>query len=188
MNTNTVFGLFDDYGSADDAVQALHDYGVDDSHISVITRGDNVTVKHRTVVGTGAATGAATGGLVGLLAGLGSLLVPGIGTVLATGTIANTLGAALGITAMGAGLGTATGGLLGALVDLGFSEDDAHFYAEGIKRGGILVSLETNPQDENPIRDILQKAGAVDLDIRHRVWQNEGWTSFNETEKPNETY
>lgn len=184
MNTSTVVGLFDYYSNADSAVKALHDYGVDGSRISVVTR-DNDTIKQGSNAAggatTGAATGAAAGGLVGLLAGLSALVIPGIGPVIATGTIASTLATTLGMTAVGAGIGAAAGGLLGALVDLGFSHDEAEFYAEGVKRGGVLVSVETDEEDEDQISDILRGAGAVDMETRRQTWRNEGWTSFEET-------
>lgn len=183
MNTNTVVGLFDHYTNADGAVQALQDHGVDRNRISVVTR-DNDTIGQGNAAGAGAATGAATGGLVGLLVGLSALVIPGIGPVIATGTLASTLATTLGMTAVGAGLGAATGGLLGALIDLGFSQEDAEFYAEGVKRGGILVSVEADSDEEDQISDILRSAGAVDMDIRRQTWQNAGWTSFDETQEP----
>ena len=186
MNTNTVVALFDYYRNADQAVQALQDYGVDSDRISVVAR-DNDAIKQGTATGAGAVTGAAAGGLVGLLAGLSALIIPGIGPVIATGTLASTLATTLGMTAVGAGIGAATGGLLGALIDLGFSQEEAEFYAEGVKRGGVLVSVEADPDDEDKIRDILLRTGAVDMDTRRKAWQNVGWTSFEETEKPNES-
>ena len=185
---NTIVGLFDDYSNADRAVRALQDFGVDSNRISVISR-DNDAIKQGTAAGAGAATGAVTGGLVGLLAGLSALVIPGIGPVIATGTLAVTLATTLGMTAVGAGLGAATGGLLGALVDLGFSETDAEFYAEGVKRGGVLVSVEAESQLEEQISEILRGAGAVDMNTRRQTWQDEGWTTFEETERSDqETY
>lgn len=178
---NTIVGLFDDYGTADRAVQALRDYGVDGNRISVVTRHNDAS-NQVTAVEAGAATGAAAGGLVGLLAGLSALLVPGIGPVIATGTIATTLATTL----VGAGLGAATGGLLGVLVDLGFSKEEAEFYAEGVKRGGVLVSVGTDSQDEEQIREILRGAGAVDMDTRRQTWLENGWTTFKETEEHEE--
>ena len=181
MNTTTVFGLFDHYGDADDAVQALEDYGVVGNRISIVAR-DNDTIEHGAITRAGAAGGAATGGLVGLLAGLSALVVPGIGPVIATGALA----AALGMTVAGAGLGAATGGLLGALADMGLSEDVADFFAEGVKRGGIVVIVEADTEDEDEITDILSGAGAVDMHIRRRSWQNAGWSRFEESEKSSE--
>jgi uncharacterized membrane protein len=185
MNTSTVVGLFDYYRNADRAVQALQDYGVDSNHISVVTR-DNDTIERGNALGTGAVTGAAAGGLVGLLAGLSALSVPGIGPVIATGALATTLATTFEMTAVGAGFGAATGGLLGSLIDLGFSQEAAEFYTEGVKRGGILVSVEADTEDEDEISDILSGVGAVDMNVRRQTWQNADPTSFEKTEKSDE--
>jgi hypothetical protein len=190
MNTNTVVGLFDYYSNADGAVKALQKYGVGSERISVIAR-DSDTMEPGNAGGTAAAIGAAAGGLFGLLAGLSTLVIPGIGPVLATGTLAGTLAIALGMSVLGAGFGAATGGILGAFIDLGFSAEDAEIYAEGLKRGAVLVSVEANIQDEDEadeIKDILRRAGAVDLATRRKTWQDQGWTSFEETEKSEQEY
>jgi hypothetical protein len=179
MNTNTVVGLFDYYSDADAAVKALQDYGVDEDHISIVARDKDLT-EPQNAGQKGAATGAVAGGLVGLMAGLSTLVIPGIGPVLATGTIGNTLVATFGLTAVGATLGATTGSLLGAFVDLGLGEKDAEFYAEGVKRGGIVVTVQANPRDEDDISGILRRAGAVDMTTRHKIWLDEGWTSFDE--------
>lgn len=184
MSTNTVIGLFDYYSNADKAVQALKDYGVDGSRISIVARDDENQVQESSAAAgatAGAATGAATGGLLGLMAGLSALIIPGIGPVIATGTLAGALATTLGMTAIGAGVGAATGGLLGALVDLGLPREEAEFYAEGVKRGGILVSVQTDNQNAEEIGEILRGAGAVDQDTRRQTWQNAGWTSFDES-------
>lgn len=184
MTTNTVVGLFDYYSNADSAVQALKDYGVDGDRISVVAR-DSDTIPRRdsaaaSGVAAGAATGAAAGGLVGLLAGLSALIIPGVGPVIATGTLAGALATTLGLTAVGAGVGAATGGLLGTLVELGFPREDAEFYTEGVKRGGILVTVATDVGEAEEVSEILRGAGAVDRETRRQAWQNTGWTSFNE--------
>ena len=46
----------------------------------------------------------------------------------------------LAATAVGAAAGAATGGIVGALTEAGVSAEDAHSYAEGVRRGGTLVS------------------------------------------------
>jgi uncharacterized membrane protein len=100
--------------------------------------------------------------------------------------VASALFTTLGSTAVGVGFGAATGGLLGALIDLGFSEEDAVFYAEGVKRGGILVYVETDPGEENKIKAILRGAGAIDRNSRPQAWQNQRWTTmFDETQRDN---
>ena len=91
----------------------------------------------------GAGIGAALGGTAGLLAGLGLLAIPGLGPVVAAGWLAST--AALAVA------GGATGGLIGALTQSGVSEEDANVYAEGVRRGGTLVTARV-PDAERPLR------------------------------------
>ena len=179
MKTNTIVGLFDYYSNANAAVKALQDYGVDENHISVVAR-DDYPMEPKNAGQKGAVKGAVAGGLVGLMAGLSTLIIPGIGPVFATGTLAITLITTFGLTAMGATLGASTGSLLGAFVDLGLGEKEAEFYAEGIKRGGIVVFVEANPGDEDVISSIFHRACAVDMMTRRKNWLEEGWTSFDE--------
>jgi hypothetical protein len=48
---------------------------------------------------------------------------------------ATAVGAAAGATA-----GAATGGIIGTFVAAGIDQDDADFYAEGVRRGGSVVT------------------------------------------------
>ena len=82
------------------------------------------------------------GGVLGLLVGVGAHAIPGIGPVLAAGSLAAALGTAGASTLVGAGLGAATGGIVGGLVGLGIPEEDATMYAEGARRGGTLVTAQ----------------------------------------------
>ena len=182
---STVVGLFDRYSDAERAVNTLEQYGVDRNMISLVKRDGENHDGDAMDAGKGAAAGAATGGVLGLLAGLSAIVIPGIGPVIATGAIASALGSA----AIGAGIGAAAGGLLGALVDSGFSREDASFYAEGVKRGGVLVAVKANAGQEERVKDILNSAGAIDMDTRRQSWRDEGWTEFVETEyKDSEKY
>ncbi len=56
------------------------------------------------------------------------MAIPGLGPVVAAGWLVST--AALGV------VGGMTGGIIGALTRSGVDEDDAHAYAEGVRRGG----------------------------------------------------
>ena len=174
----TVVGFYDNYDEASQAVRDLENSGVDTEQISIVAPEKNQAEHDAVGAGEGAATGAVTGGTIGLMAGIGALLIPGVGPVIAAGTIAT----ALGLTAVGAGVGAATGGLLGALIKSGFSKDDAEFYAEGIKRGGTLVYVAVEPAREEQVRQILQNAGSVDMDTRRQAWKSEGWTQYEEIE------
>jgi uncharacterized protein (TIGR02271 family) len=79
-------------------------------------------------------------------------------------------------TLVGAGAGAAIGGLTGALVDAGVDENDAHAYAEGIRRGGALVTVRASDAEVERIVDILDDEGTVDFDERETTWRSEGWT------------
>lgn len=86
----------------------------------------------------GGATGAAVGGVVAALAAIGtSLVLPGLGLVIA-GPIAAGLA--------GAGAGGIAGGLVGSLIGWGISEDKAKVIESEIKSGGIMLGVnETLP-------------------------------------------
>ena len=161
--TVTISKLFDDHATASRAVGELEAAGVPHSEISLVaSNADNwyetgITEPTRTTTtdrvdrdadgiddraegaGAGAGIGAAIGGTAGLLAGLGLMAIPGIGPVVAAGWLA--------ATAAGALTGAAAGGLIGALTQAGVSEEDAHVYAEGIRRGGTLVTARVQDND-----------------------------------------
>ena len=46
----------------------------------------------------------------------------------------------------GAVAGAATGGLLGGLIGLGIPESHAEVLAEGVRRGGVLVTVQSEPE------------------------------------------
>jgi hypothetical protein len=125
--------------------------------------------------GKGAGLGAGVGGAAGLLAGLGLLAIPGLGPVVAAGWLA--------ATAVGAAAGAATGGIVGALTQAGVSEDDAHSYAEGVRRGGTLVSARVGDADRARLDELLNES-AVNLRDRSSAWQKTGWKSFDSSSKP----
>jgi hypothetical protein len=58
--------------------------------------------------------------------------------------------------------GTA-GGLIGALTAAGVSKEDAHVYAEGIRRGGTLVTARVPDGDRAKCEAILSRASATPL-------------------------
>jgi len=95
---------------------------------------------------TGAVAGGVLGGLTGLLVGIGALAIPGIGPVIAGGALASAFGLGGGTAVAGAGIGAAAGGIVGALTGLGFSDDEARYYDEGVRGGRTLVTVH---EDDN---------------------------------------
>lgn len=183
----TVVGLYDRIEDAHGAVRDLRAAGFESDNISLVTRDENGEYS-RQIGGegrmeeftsgtmTGAAAGGALGGLGGLLVGLGALAIPGIGPVVAAGPIATTLA--------GAGIGAAAGGILGALTGMGVPEDQSHYYAEGIRRGGTLVVLRCEDHLSDRAVSVMNRYNPVDVDRRVEGWRAENWRGFDEKAQP----
>ncbi len=193
----TIAGLFDNLDAAHAAVRDLRELGLPSSDVSLVahdvtgtyTQSLNgadwatTTPVHRDATATGAGMGAVLGGLAGLMVGLGALVLPGIGPVLAAGPLATVLSGIFGV-GMGAVSGGLAGGLLGALVDLGVPEDQAHYYAEGVRRGGALVTVNASDDQAEAVRGILSRHYAVDVERRAADWRANGWTGYSPTSEP----
>lgn len=184
--TQTVTALYDTYDSAVSAVNALEAAGIPHSDISIVSNNvDNRYRKDRSTeaaedAGKGAGVGAAVGGVGGLLTGLGLLAIPGVGPVVAAGWLVSTVAGAV----TGAVVGGAAGGLVGALTGAGVPERDAQFYAEGVRRGGTLVTARVDDARAATAREILQRYNWVDPAVRGAAYRETGWTSFDESAPP----
>jgi hypothetical protein len=180
----TVTGLFDDYTDASAAVSALESAGVPSSDISIVSNNaDNRHGEHSNAgegAGTGAGIGAVVGGAGGLLTGLGLMAIPGVGPVVAAGWLAATAAGAVA----GAVAGGAAGGLIGAMTSSGVSEEDAHVYAEGVRRGGSLVTAKVDDALAPQAEAILKRSNWVDPAERRVAYNQQGWTRFDATLDP----
>jgi hypothetical protein len=168
----TITRSYQSYEDARAAVVRLEEAGVRAADISLIGRqetGDDSAVE-------GAGIGGLIGGGAGLLAGLGVIAIPGIGPVVAVGWLASTI--------TGAAVGAVAGGVVGAMTDAGVSEDDAHYYAESIRRGGSLVSVRASDEQAAAVEAILDGARPIDPVARRAEYQREGWTRFDERAGP----
>jgi hypothetical protein len=151
-----------DARTAEMSGSSLNDKSVEDSR-GDLTPGEGAAA--------GAGIGAALGGLGGVLMGLGLLVIPGVGPALAAGALASGL--------VGAGIGGAAGGIAGALANAGVPEDEANYYAEGVRRGGHLVVVTTTEDRYATAQDILQRHNPVSMRDRSETWRKEGWTGFD---------
>jgi hypothetical protein len=177
----TITALFDTYDHAASAVRALKDAGIDSADISLVANNtagvySDADMDAEEGAAAGAGVGAVAGGGAGLLAGLGALAIPGIGPVIAGGWL---LATAVGALA-GAAVGGAAGGLLGALANAGVPEEEAHIYAEGVRRGGTLVSVRAEEARAETVAAILRNSAGVDIDARRKDYVAEGWNGFDE--------
>ena len=190
--SKTVTRLFDSYADAERAVSALESLGVPHKDISLVannadkahdhhgshTPGDGHTAADHAGddAGKGATAGTVLGGAGGLLAGLGLLAIPGLGPVVAAGWLASTAVGAL----VGAAAGGVTGGLVGALRHAGENEADAHVYAEGVRRGGTLVSAKVEDGRASAVEQALDGFNAVSAASRGEMYRGQGWSSFDD--------
>jgi uncharacterized membrane protein len=179
--TKTVIGTYRDMDSAVAVVNALVDAGFDRNNISLIS--NNADNRYSTYIDSrpetndvakGAGIGAAIGGIGGLLVGLGALAIPGIGPIIAAGPIAAALA--------GAGIGAVTGGMIGALVDLGIPEEEAHVYAESVRRGSVLVAAQVSEDRVSEVSSIMERPGLIDIERHAEDWRAGGWKSFDATD------
>lgn len=144
-------GMFRDRESAEKAYNSALSRGYSKDDVNVMmsdqTRdswfadGDDSGLGSKALegAGTGSAIGGTLGAIIAGIAAIGtSVLIPGLGLV-----VAGPLAAALA----GAGAGGLTGGLVGALIGSGIPEDRAVQYEEGIKNGGLVMGL--NPRNDD---------------------------------------
>lgn len=159
----TVVGLFNGYAEADRAVSTLTAASFDHADLGIVAQesaipraggnGDGTIVSKEAADGAG--HGAVVGGIAGLLVGVAAMAIPGLGPLFVAGVVASVLTS----TVAGATAGALTGGVLGLLTELSIPEEDARLFADGVKAGGILVTVHTDRDAE--AAEILRAANAV---------------------------
>ncbi len=147
-------GMFRDRESTENAYNSLQERGYSKDDINLIMSDDtrkkhfsgddakdtDLGTKAAEGAGKGSAIGGTVGAIVGVIAAVGtSLVIPGLGLVIA-GPIAAGLA--------GAGAGSITGGVIGALVGAGIPEDRAKAYESGIKDGNIVMGVKPRNEDD----------------------------------------
>lgn len=179
----TVVGSFDSHTDASHAAAKLMSAGFMQSEINVLSNNtskagasdatDNVPAASVDASGatTGALTGGALGGAADVAVAMMGLAIPGIGPILAAGTLATVLA--------GAGAGAVAGGLIGGLTDAGVSDTDAEYYAESVRRGGALVTVRVDDSRVEEAESILRDCGGIDIEERAGQWRSSGWEGFD---------
>jgi hypothetical protein len=191
--TATISRLYNTYADAREAVRNLEAAGVAHGDINIIASNadDWYSADRKTetfpdrdldgkddraeAAGAGAGVGAAVGGTAGLLAGLGMMAIPGVGPVVAAGWLASTF--------LGAAAGGVAGSVVGALSQAGVSKEEADIYAEGLRRGGAVVSARVPDGDAVRLQALMDRT-AVNVRERGTAYRQSGWQSFNPSESP----
>lgn len=146
-------GMFNDRESAERAYNNLSKRGYTPEEINLIMS-DETRKKHfvdkngetkignkaKEGAGAGSLIGGAVGTAVGIIAAIGtSLVLPGLGLIVAGPIVAGLAGA---------GAGGIAGGLIGALVGAGIPEDRAKLYEKGVKDGRIVIGVHPRNEEE----------------------------------------
>ena len=181
-----VTGVFDTHDQAVKAVHALQKFGLGNNQIGLVSPDDKnarpvrVPVTDTEDSGMGKAMGAAVGGAMGAAGGatLGlaaaSILVPGVGPVLAFGL----LGAAL-LGGTGAAVGAVVGDSLEEGLGEGIPHEDIYLYEDALRHGrSVVVVYADEGKQTDDARKVLENAGAINLDDLREDW----WAELRDDE------
>jgi hypothetical protein len=184
---STVAGIFNSTAEAERAVEALRMANIPEDRVSLLTPGtsesqlDDVPTTETEQEGMGKAVGGVVGGALGVAGGLhlgaaaASLLVPGVGPVLAAGLV----GAAL-LGAGGAATGMAAGGALEDSMAEGLPHDELFVYEEALRRGRSVVLVVADDEvSEGVARDLFKEVGAESVDAARDAW----WVGLRDAEE-----
>jgi len=184
----TVSGVFSSRPEAEQAVQQLHSAGIPNDRIALLTPGMSderveqaVPTADSEQPGMGKAMGGAVGGAIGVAGGasLGaaaaSLLVPGVGPVIA--------GAILGAAILGAG-GTATGMAAGGALEeglvSGLPHDELYLYEDAVARGrSVVIAFVETDEAAEAARKTFADGGAESIDAARESW----WLALRDAEQ-----
>ncbi|HEY6232522.1 MAG TPA: hypothetical protein VIW64_14765 [Pyrinomonadaceae bacterium] len=184
----TVSGIFSSRSAAEAAVSELSSLGIPNDRIALLTPGMKDERVEREVPtadseqpGMGQAMGGAVGGAMGVAGGatLGaaaaSLLVPGVGPVIAGGL----LGAAL-LGAGGTAAGVAAGGALEKELESGLPHDELYLYEDALRKGrSVVVAFVDNEGAIYSARGAMAGAGAESIDEARENW----WIGIRDAEE-----
>jgi hypothetical protein len=178
-----VVGVFKTRSAAQSAAAKLVPLGIAKDKINILTPDVTQTelaqlpTQAAEQPGMGKAMGATVGGAIGLAAAgtlpafLGSLLVPGVGPILAIGLAGGVLGAVAGGVAGGAMESSTTEGL---------PEDELFVYEDALRQGhSAVIAIAANDQQAQVVRGALEEAGAESIDRAREMW----WVGLRDTEK-----
>jgi hypothetical protein len=175
---HTIVGIFNSRAQAEQAVQSLLAGGTPANSIHYFTgecAPEEIEALRTTdaeAPGMGKAMGAFLGGVIGASGGLSlgsavaSVLIPGVGPIMAVG-----LGAAALLGAGGAAAGARAGHKSEDALDEGVPRDDVFFYHDLLKQGRSLVIV--NSDDDHAAdhaRTLIHQAGAEDAEAARRRW------------------
>lgn len=182
-----IAGIFTSREDAQRAADQLRAIGIGDNHISLLSPGspdqalESVPTDSMEQPGIGKAVGGVIGGALGVAGGMNlgaaaaSLLIPGVGPVMAAGLI----GAAF-LGAGGALGGIAAGGALEDTLSEGLPKDELFVYEDALRQGrSIVIAIAHDDTQAGQAREIFVEAGAESLDSARDNW----WLGLRDVEE-----
>ncbi len=184
----SIVGIFNSFADAKSGAALLRTVGISEDRITVLsphTPEAAVEVRIPTTEteqpGMGQALGGAIGAGLGVAGGVSagtavaSLLVPGVGPVLAFGL----LGAAL-LGAYGAAAGALAGGALEKGMYQGVPRDELYVYEDALRRGrSVVIAFAADEELAENARVELERAGAESIDTAREEW----WIGLRDAEQ-----
>ncbi|MDX6694248.1 MAG: hypothetical protein QOF02_1851 [Blastocatellia bacterium] len=185
---STVAGIFNSRSDAERAAANLGSAGFAPNNISLLSPGmtdaavdAHVPTTETEQPGMGSAMGGVVGGAMGAAGGAtigaaaASLLVPGVGPVIAAGII----GAAL-LGAGGATLGAATGGAMEDEIAPELPHDELFVYEDALRQGkSVVIGVTDDETQAEGARTVLAQAGAESIDAARDSW----WVGLRDAEQ-----
>jgi len=166
--TKTVVALYDSASDAETVIRELSNAGFTDAEVVDNSAIGSDRAAWRDTDTTDASLAGGAPGVIGTPLGA----APETGLAATSGT------ASSGIT------GAASGGIMGRLRRAGVPDDEAHMYAEGVRRGGSLVIARLADDNVDRGLEIMSNYRPVDIDERGSLWRSEGWTRYDESAGP----
>jgi stress response protein YsnF len=70
-------------------------------------------------------------------------------------------------------------GIWGAVKRASMPDEDAHLYAEGVRRGHAMLVVRVGPGDRDSVLYILESLDPIDVETRASEWRQEGWSGVH---------
>jgi hypothetical protein len=170
QDQNSVVAVFSQHSAAENAIKQLKGGGFDIKKLAVVGRDYQTESDVVGFYNTGdrmkywGKWGAFWGGLWGLLTGAAFLIIPGIGPIIAAGSVVDWIIAGLegavvvgGLSALGAGL-----------YSLGIPKNSVVKYETSVKAGKFVLVAHGTAQEVAKARDTLKTSGAEQIDSYER--------------------
>jgi len=147
-----VTAMFRDRQQSNRAYQWLLTRGYSDNDINVLmsvkTRSEFSVEKGTVDAGSRAAEGVATGGAIGTTVGAVAAAIAAIGTSIVLPGLGLVVAGPIAAALAGAGAGAVVGGAVGGLIGLGVPESNAKAYETVLADGGVVLGVVARTDDD----------------------------------------